>query len=184
MAVSKKPIAVSDDHESLVIELKSKMVVLKTLPFDTDIDVDEVLKIDYSNLVGEILTFPVLLNRIANLKAEMQHIVNESEIDVRVFEAQLTEEKRKDILNKGGKGTVAEIEAAVRLDSRYRLKKNDFFAKQKNLDYLDSLYWAAQSKMNLLNKISDKIRPEEFEKELLEDVVNGVMVKVSRKVIK
>lgn len=172
------------ESEALIIELKNKMVVLRTLPFDTDIDVDEILKIDYHNLVGEILTFPVLLNRIANLKAEMQNIVNESEVDVRVFEAQLTEEKRKDITNKGGKGTIAEIEAAVRLDSRYRIKKNDFYAKQKNLDYLDSLYWAAQSKMNLLNKISDKIRPEEFEQELLEDVVNGVFIKATKKAIR
>lgn len=180
----KKITPVIDEREALTIELKNKMIVLRTLPFDTDIDVDEVLKIDYHNLVGEILTFPVLLNRIANLKAEMQNLVNEGEVDVRVFEAQLTEEKRKDITNKGGKGTVGEIEAAVRLDSRYRLKKNDFYSKQKNLDYLDSLYWAAQSKMTLLNKISDKIRPEEFEQELLEDVVNGVMIKATKKAIK
>lgn len=173
-----------EEQEALTIELKNKMVVLKTLPFDTDINVDDILKIDYANLVGEILTFPVLQNRIANLKAEMQNIVNESKNDVEIFEAQLTEEKRKDITGKGGKGTVSEIDAAVKLDSRFRIKKNDYFSKVKSLDYLDSLYWAAQAKMNLLNKISDKIRPEEFEKELLEDTVNGVMIKLTKKSIK
>lgn len=172
------------EQESLVIELRDKMVVLKALPFDTDIDIDEILKIDHHNYLGEILTFPVLLNRIANLKAEQQNIVSEAKNDVEIFEAQLTEEKRKSITAVGGKGTVSEVEAAMKTDARYRIKKNDFFAKQKNLDYLDSLYWAAQSKMNLLNKISDKIRPEEFSNELLTDVVNGVMIKASKKAIK
>jgi hypothetical protein len=36
--------------EDIVIELKNKMVVLKILPFDTDIEVDEILKIDYHNI--------------------------------------------------------------------------------------------------------------------------------------
>jgi hypothetical protein len=172
-----------EEQESLTIELKHRMVVLKTLPFDTDINVDEILKIDYGNLLGEILTFPVLLNRIANLKAEMQNIVNEAKNDSEIFDAQLTEEKRKKIVNEGGKGTVSEVEAAIRMDARYKVKKNDYFAKIRNLDYLDSLYWAAQSKMTLLNKISDKIRPEEFSGELLQDAVNGVMIKITRKAI-
>lgn len=171
------------EQEPLVIEFRDKMVVLKALPFDTDIDIDEILKIDHHNYLGEILTFPVLLNRIANLKAEQQNIVSEAKNDVEIFEAQLTEEYQKK-LSATGKATIKDIEAAVKVDSRYRIKKNAYFAKQKNLDYLDSLYWAAQSKMNLLNKISDKIRPEEFSNELLTDVVNGVMIKASKKAIK
>lgn len=171
------------EQEPLVIELKDKMVVLKTLPFDTDIDVDEILKIDHSNYLGEILTFPVLLNRVANLKAEMQNIVSEGKSDVEIFEAQLTEEKRKKILSEGGKATVSEVDSAVKTDARYRIKKNDYFAKVKNLEYLDSLYWACQSKMTVLQKVSEKIRPEEFESELLSNVINGVYIKASKKVI-
>lgn len=171
------------EQEPLVIELRDKMVVLRTLPFDTDIDVDEILKIDHHNYLGELLTFPVLLNRIANLKAEQQNIVNEAKNDVEIFEAQLTEEYQKK-LSATGKATIKDVEAAVKVDSRYRIKKNAYFGKVKNLDYLDALYWAAQSKMNLLNKISDKIRPEEFSNELLTDTVNGVMIKASRKAIR
>lgn len=171
------------EKECLTIELKDKMIVLRTLPFDSDIDVDEILRIDHSNYLGEILTFPVLLNRIANLKAEQQNIVSETKNDLEIFEAQLTEEKRK-ILSANGKTTISEVDVAVKTDPRYKVKKNNFFSKQRDLEYLDALYWSAQSKMNLLNKISDKIRPEEFSAELLEDVVNGVFIKASRKVIK
>lgn len=171
------------EQEPLIIELRDKMVVLKVLPFDTDINVDEILRIDHSNYLGEILTFPVLLNRVANLKAEMQNLVSEAKNDTEIFEAQLSEEYRKKI-SATGKATINEVDNAVKIDPRYKIKKNDYFAKVRNLDYLDSLYWACQSKMNLLNKISEKIRPDEFEKELLEDVVNGVWIKASRKVIK
>ena len=30
--------------------------------FDEEVDIDSLLKIDYSNLIGELVTFPVILN--------------------------------------------------------------------------------------------------------------------------
>lgn len=172
-----------DESESQVIELRNRVVVLKILPFNTDIDVDDLLRIDYSNLVGEMLTFPVLLNRIMNLKAEMQSIVSESKVDLEVLEAQLTEQKRKSLTSLGQKTTISEVEAAVRMDATYIARQKLYFSQVKNLDYLDSLYWSAQSKSKLLEKISDKIRPSEFEGELLADTINGVAIKMARKAI-
>lgn len=172
-----------DESENQVIELKNRVVVLKILPFNTDIDVDDLLRIDYSNLVGEMLTFPVLLNRIMNLKAEMQSIVSESKVDLEVLEAQLTEQKRKSLTALGQKTTISEVEAAVRMDATYIARQKLYFSQVKNLDYLDSLYWSAQSKSKLLEKISDKIRPSEFEGELLADTINGVAIKMARKAI-
>jgi flagellar motor protein MotB len=172
-----------DESENQVIELRNRVVVLKILPFNTDIDVDDLLRIDYSNLVGEMLTFPVLLNRIMNLKAEMQSIVSESKVDLEVLEAQLTEQKRKSLTSLGQKTTISEVEAAVRMDATYIARQKLYFSQVKNLDYLDSLYWSAQSKSKLLEKISDKIRPSEFEGELLTDTINGVAIKMARKAI-
>lgn len=172
------------DYEKQVIELKNKMVVLNVQPFDTDINIDDLLKIDYSNLVGEILTFPVLLNRIMNLKAEMQNIVKESELDLEVFEAGLSEKKRNLLSSSGAKVTVKEVENAVVMDKTLIDKKKRHYERVKNLDYLDGLYWSAQSKSKLLEKISDKIRPEEFSQDLLEDTINGVQIKYKQKAIK
>jgi len=169
--------------EKQIIELRNKTVVLTILPFDTDVNVDDLLKIDYSNLIGEILTFPVLLNRIMNLKAEMQSIVNEDEVDVDAFEADLKEKKRRLLTSSGQKTTISEVEAAVLLDAGFIAKKKAHFNKQRNLGYLDALYWAAQSKSKLLEKISDKIRPSEFESELLSDTINGIQIKMARKAI-
>lgn len=172
------------DFEEIIIELKNKMVTLQILPFDTDINVDEILKIDYHNIVGEILTFNVLFNRIANLKAEQENIVSVSKMDMDIYEAQLFKEKRKALLALGEKATEALIDAEVKMDSKYRIKKEAHFEKVKNLQYLDSLYWAAQNKSGLLRSLSDKLRPEEFMGELLTDTINGVMIKANDKLIK
>lgn len=171
------------EQEQQIIELRNKVVVLNILPFDTDINVDDLLKIDYSNLVGEMLTFPVLLNRIMNLKAEMQNMVNEDKVDLESFEAELTEKKRRSLTSNGGKTTISEVDAAVKMDTSYIAKKKLHFIKVRNLDYLDALYWSAQSKSKLLEKISDKIRPSEFEGDLLADTINGVQIKMARKAI-
>lgn len=172
-----------EQFEELVIELKDKMVILKVLPFDTDIRVDEILKIDYHNIVGEILTFTVLFNRIANLKEEQQNIVSNSKMDLEAYEAQLFFEKKKKLLADGEKATEAAIEALIKNDPNYTAKKRLYFETVKNLGYLDSLYWAAQNKCGLLKVLSDKLRPEEFSTELLQDTVNGVMIKATKKAI-
>lgn len=174
---------VRKDFEEIIIELKTKMVTLQILPFDTDIEVDEILKIDYGNIMGEILTFSVLFNRIANLKADMENIVSVSKMDMEVFEAQEFKRCRKDLTKDGGKATEAQIDAEVKGTTNYRVKKEAHFEKVKNLAYCDSLYWAAQNKSSLLRSLSDKLRPEEFSGELLSDTINGVMIKMSKKLI-
>jgi hypothetical protein len=169
--------------EDIVIELKNKMVILKIQPFDTDVDVDEILKIDYHNIMGEILTFNVIFNRIANLKAEQENIVAYSKVDLEIFEAQLYEEKKKDLLKTNEKATETSIDNSIKRDARYAIKKKAHFDKVKSLGYLDSLYWAAQNKSGLLRSLSDKLKPEEFMGELLNDTINGVMIKATKKLI-
>jgi hypothetical protein len=46
------------------------------------------------------------------------------------------------------------------------------------------LYWSAKSKDSKLDKLSDKLRPEEFERELVEDTINGIVIKFRDSVIK
>jgi len=173
------------EKDRIVIEYGEKMVVLTLLPFDTELDVDDILRIDYYNIMGEILTFPLMFNRIANFKAEIEEIVNRTKFDLEVFEAQLMEQKRKSLeANSERKVTISEVEAAVKMDANLSIKKKEYFKRLKELAYMDSLYWAAQSKDTKLNRMSEKLRPEDFEKELVEDTVNSVMIKISSKAIR
>lgn len=160
-----------------------KMLVMKITPFDTDIDVDDLLKIDYSNILGEILTFAVIFNRIAMLRADCQNIVNRGKTELEIFEAELSEAKRNDLTKLGAKVTVGEIDNAVKRDPSYIRKRKEYYEKVKNFDYVDALYWSAQSKSKLLEKMSDKLSPKEFEKEILEGTINGVMVKSVKRAI-
>ena len=171
--------------EKVVIELKNRMAVLILQPFDGDIDTESLLKIDYANILGEILTFPVLFNKIANLKAEVANILAVAKLDLDIFEAQMHEEyQNKLYASSEKKPTIKDVESAILRDARYRKKREWYYSKQKDFDYLDGLYWAGQSKDTKLNRLSEKIRPEDFEKDLLEGTINGIQIKMVKKQIK
>lgn len=172
------------DQEIIKINLKDKIVFIKSFPFDGEIDVEEIVKIDYNNLIGEILTFPVLYNRIHNMKAKMQNVVNIAKIDLDVFIAQTSEEKRSYLSKIGKKTTLAEVDNAVLMDQKVIQKKKWYYSLVEKLEIIDGLYWSAQNKSKLLEKISDKIKPSEFEGEIVSATINGVMIKATEKLIK
>lgn len=174
----------SDDVEKIIIELSTKIVVLKIQQFNTDVDTDELLRIDYANILGEVLTFPLIFNRIGNLRAEAAEILAISKVDFDIFEAQLVAEYQKKLQAKTEKRiTNKDIDSSIYTDARWGIKKKELILKEKNYNIIDALYWGAKSKDTKLDKISEKIKPEEFEKELIEGVINGVMIKCSTKVM-
>lgn len=175
------------DKERVVIELKSgKIVTLILQEFDSEMEVDDLLRIDYANIMGEILTFPLMYNRIANLRAEMDELQSKTRLDTRIFEHQLREKKRKSLSaeSEGKRITDTQIETAMHMDAEYRKKKEYYYKIQKNFGYLDSLYWSAASKDKKLDKMSDKLRPEDFDKELIEGTINGILIKMTEPLIK
>ena len=181
------------DKEKLTINLKERVVTLQITEFDTDIDTDELTSIDYYNVLGEILTFPVIMNRIGNLKAEMDELVNKQKFLLDIKEAELQEYYRKKLVSKtkDSKGvekikdpTESQFKNATKLDKAFQNEKKRLFQLQKEQQYIDSLYWSIKSKDDKLNKLSEKLRPEEFEKEIVEDTINGIMIKNRKKLIK
>lgn len=177
------------DNEKIVIELKGsdKVAVLSVQPFDGDIDVESIVKIDYSNLLGEILTFPVVFNRIANLRAEMTNVVSEGKLTFDIFEARLNESKRKSLSASSDKAkgpSLKDVEVAVFTDPTYKVAMQIYLRKQRDFEYVDALYWSAQSKDRKLNVLSEKISPAEFEKELVEGAINGVMIQMRKKAMR
>ena len=169
------------------------MVVLTLTAFDTDISADELTNIQYHNIIGEILTFPVIMNRVGNLKADMEQVVAEAKLDFQIFEAQEQEKQRKKLTfttepdskgkTKVEKPTKDEVENAVLISAEYKVRKKKLFEIQRNLGYVESLYWAARDKSIKLDTLSAKMKPEEFEKEILEGTINGVMILVRKKSI-
>ena len=149
----------------------------------------QLTKIDYGNLYAEIVTIPELLNRLGALRADAQARLAEEQLKLSIRSAQLAEYYRKDLVShttdsKGNpkvkEPTQPMVDNHVRLDpARYNMKKK-VIRYQKEYDYVDALYWAAKSKSDKLDKISEKMNlsPEQFAANISTGVFNTVEIQV------
>lgn len=183
----------NNDSESIItFELGDRIVILKLQSFD-EIDTDEVTKIQYHNIMGELLTCSAVLNRIGNLMALADEALAESKLDFDIYYAQKYEELMKEMTTKyinsrdrevTEKPSSTELEQRIIRTPEYKVKKKNVIRLQKQKDIINSLYWAVKSKDDKLNKLTDKLRPEEFEKEIIEGEINGILIKLQTKAIK
>lgn len=163
------------EREKIIVQLEKYSVVLKMLPFDQELDVDELTKIQYDNLYGEYVTISTLLNRIGLLKAEAENIVRTKKHEVEIMEA----EKRQYYAeqNSGKKLTRQQYDDLVTLDTEVRRLKSHYIKDQKTLDIVDALYWGVQSKSQKLGVLMKGVTPSEFENDLMDGMINGILIK-------
>lgn len=161
--------------EKIVINVGSGVYTLKPLPFDSEIDLKEYVKIDHGNILGELLTMPLVLNQIANLRADVEHSVSLQKITVEVTKAEI--EKEYKASRAGLKTTLNDLDAHVSTHPVFLEEKTKLLTLQKQFAYMDSFYWSAKSKLDALQVISNKVTPEEFNIELLESNINNVLIR-------
>lgn len=154
--------------------------------FDEEVDIDSLLKIDYSNLIGEIVTFPVILNRFGLLLAEAESQVAETKLNLDVFEAKTKERLRVELAeqNNGKSPTVEALNNAVTSNKAYRAMKRKLIEVTKTRDYINSVFWAVKDKSD---KISSLIKQSDItlESEVMTDRLNGVLInKTNKQLIK
>jgi hypothetical protein len=73
--------------------------------------------------------------------------------------------------------TKDEVDDALIRDKRYKVKRDNLNRVLKEADIIDSLYWSAKSKDKKLDTMSAKLKPEDFEKEILEGTINSVLIR-------
>lgn len=174
----------------VVVPFGSKAVVLNFGEFGDEVDVDNLTSIDYSNLFGEAVTVSALLNRIGILRAEAESIWSTKKLECDIYGAGLAKQYRREANTTGGKFTLTtdkgpvsikltedSLNTAILLDLAFQNKKKGIIEAQKNFAFLDSLYWAIQSKDRKLSVLMKATTPEEFYNELIEGEVNGIMIK-------
>jgi hypothetical protein len=175
------------------IHLGDKPVVLIYKDFEEDIDVNEMTKIDYSNLYGESITISVLLNRIGQLRAEAEAEYERRKLTRHITEGNLEKKWRKEAAMTTSKGmfTIKErgkepysikltdksVAAAISSDEEYELAKKNEISANRDLGYLDSLFWALKSKDKKLSMLLPQNVPEDFYNEIVEGSVNGIMIR-------
>jgi len=153
--------------------------------FNEEVDIDSLLKIDYSNLIGEIITFPVIVNRFGKLLADMEAQVSEKKLNVDIFEAKVKERLRVEITNqKGGKAaTVDELNSAIMLDKGFQAMKKSFIETQKNRDYIQSVFWSSKDKSGKLDKLSMSMQTGDITDDMIQGKVNNITIKKTKKLI-
>jgi len=173
------------EKQTHFIEVGKNIYHLKSTPFDPEIDMDDLTRIHYDNLVGEVLTIATLMNKVGLLKADVDNEYREQALKVKILEAERSEYYREGLSTNDGKKTkkptIAEVDNAVITDPEVQSHKRQLFKSQKQSEQIDSLYWAVKSKEMKLNKFADNLTPDDFQGEILEGSINSVMIKRSEK---
>lgn len=171
--------------EKRLIQIGDKSYKLLFDDFDEDVDIDSLLKIDYSNLIGEMTTFPVILNRFGILLAEAESQVAETKLNMDVYEAKTKEKLRVELAeqNNGKAPTVEALNNAVVSNKAYQAMKRKYIEVVKTRDYINSIFWAVKDKSEKINKLSLSIQPGDLSDSIIEGKVNSVLIKKTRKTI-
>jgi len=176
-------------NEKLYVNFGEESFTLILQDRGNEIDVDETLQVDYNNIVGDIITFPVIFNRVHLMKIEAEDYFRKVELSYNILEASKRESYRKSLrrIEKGPRSekvvapTETQVKDAVLMDEEVKESFKNLLETRKNRDIMDALYMSAKSKDGKLNTVSMKISPDEFSKDLLEDSINGVLIKKNKK---
>lgn len=171
--------------EKKIIQVGQKTYKLLFDNFDDEMDIDSLLKIDYSNLIGEMITFPVIVNRFGHLLAEAESQVAEAKLNLEVFEAKTKEELRAELADQnGGKNpTVEALNNAVIIRKSYQVMRKKYNEVQKTRDYINSIFWSAKDKSEKLDKLSLSVQSSDISDSVIEGRINNVLIKRTKKLI-
>lgn len=161
------------------INIGEDTYLLKFDEFDEDIDIDQLLKIDYSNLLGEMITFPTIVAKFGNMLAESESQVSEKKLNLDIQEAKVKEKCRIELMDKnnGKNPTVDALNSAVITDKGYQAIKRAYIAAQKTRDYMLTVYLAAKDKSEKINKLFFQAAPGDIPEGVIEGRVNSTIIK-------
>lgn len=166
------------------VVIKDKTYLLKYKDFDEDVELDDLLKIDYSNLIGEMITFPIIMNRFGLMLADAEAAVSEAKLNLKVAEAKARERYRIELEEeKGKKPSVDEVSVAVQQDNTYIALTRVLIKKEKTRDYVQSVYWASKDKSDKLDKLSLQVQPGDVDESLIAGKVNNIEIRKRKNLI-
>jgi len=170
--------------QTIKIPIGEKIITLTYQDWDTDIDIDEITRIDYSNLYGEIVTISSLYNRVGILKADVDNQYEEYKLDCKMFESQMRKRIISDRISLGDKKpSDPTIESEIDGLPDVIKKRKRLAQLKRDCDYMTALYWAVQSKDKKLSVLMKGVTPEEFAEGIVEGVVNSFYIKKFKKIL-
>ena len=136
-----------------------------------DVDLDKLLRIDYSNILPEKITFPPVVTRFGVLLSKSEMKLREEEINYKIWKAKERESIRSKWDNdkdrpvvRGAKFTKDEVEDELIKSKKYKIKKYKINKLIYEKEVINSLYWGAKTKLDRLNSISIDIDAKQAKK--------------------
>lgn len=170
------------ESEITNIHLDKKIAQIIPTSWDYGFNPDSIFEIDPFNIVGELITIPVLVSRLGVLVAEMASFVKKERVRLKFKEAEISKLFRnKESAGGMKKPTVAEMEEHLTLDPVLNNLRLKLIRHEEDLQKLEVLHEAAQKKSFNIGILGRNLVPKEFEKELVEGTINGVLIKMRNK---
>lgn len=169
----------------ILIEEGDRDIVLVSSDKDEEIELEDITSINYSNLYGEVVTIPALLNKIGLWKADYEKKAKEAKLYCDIYEAELKRKFRREAAANNGKVsyegeefklTEKGLDELILLDDKYQECLVDRIELEAKRDKLDALWWAIKSKDQKLNNLLPKVVPKEFVDELIEGKINSFTI--------
>lgn len=156
----------------------SKTISLKDREINLDfrelnnLNLEDILVIDYNNLKEDISTFYFVVNQIGFLLNEANDLLREKTFQLEILKNKLDEYKssqfilvKKDLENEGNKNpTISLIESQIKLKKGHIELQKSIEAQTllmikatSEKDNLNTLYWAAQGKAETLKNLSKSL---------------------------
>lgn len=176
------------DQKELIFNIGEKVIKFSVGEF-SELDVDKILKIDYGNLLAEMITFPVVLNRLGLLAADMDNEFQQAKLDLLIYESKRKNELRDDMITSDEKGkskkpTIDEVESALYLDKVWKAKMVKKNRIEKEKEYMYSVYSSAKDKSNKLDKLSLTIKSGDVDLQIIQKQMNNVYFKIKDGMVK
>jgi len=170
-------------EKSYTLEFEKENVTISWQQLD-NIDAEDMLYIRATEIIGELVTFPIYLNRVRLAKVEIVHIHSVKKKDLGILTAQIAVKLRGEYDevddNKGGtklvKKTEKQIEQLTILDDEHQIETTKLLDIERSVGVVDAFLWSAISKDKKLDTISAKIKSEEFEA----DIINRIFQRDER----
>ena len=173
--------------EKIVIHIGEKPLVLLFNDFKDDVNIEELTKIEYSNLYGEAITISALLSKVGVMRAEAEKHMNIMKLKHEIYEANVRKRYRSFAAENGGKVAIGEgklikltengLDDLVKTDEYWKSSKEEYINAKTQYEYMDALFWAVNSKDKKLNNVIKAVTPEELYTELVEGVINCMAIR-------
>lgn len=171
------------------IRIGERSLFLEFGELDDIINVDDLTKIDTSNLFGEAVTVSAAANRIGLMMSEVGANLASLKLDCKFYENNYRNRLRKQASKNAGnykilidgeeisvKISEKALETCYDSEPEWQELKKEIITAEKNFNSLSALYWAVQDKSRKLNGLISGTTPEDFIAGIVEGKVNGILI--------